>query len=227
MASAVRDSQNSDCVKSGSTGPDDAPDDADNVNAEPEEQEAAARQRITNVNAEPEEQEAAAAAANYQAEPAAAVKAKQREQEAAAVAAVVAAAAKAKTKEEHKMLFDETKQKSSALETIDNRQVEPMHGDELHQEKLKAKALEEENKALRGQVATTLCYLGQVMPITVAGQTTLPPAYVWDRKVRQMVPLDPAPTPTQSPSPLTQASSAETLTNDEEHSEVSDVNMRW
>jgi hypothetical protein len=135
MASAVRDSQNSDCVKSGSTGPDDAPDDADNVNAEPEEQEAAARQRITNVNAEPEEQEAAAAAANYQAEPAAAVKAKQREQEAAAVAAVVAAAAKAKTKEEHKMLFDETKQKSSALETIDNRQVEPMHGDELHKEK--------------------------------------------------------------------------------------------
>ena len=96
-----------------------------------------------------------------------------------------------------------------------------MHSDELHQEKLKAKALEEENKALRGQVATTLCYLGQVMPITVAGQTTLPPAYVWDRKVRQMVPLDPA------PSPLTQASSAEALTNDEEHSEVSDVNMRW
>ena len=156
MASAVRDSQNSDCVKSGSTGPDDAPDDADNVNAEPE------------------EQEAAAAAANHQAESAAAVKAKQREQEAAAaVAAVVAAAAKAKTKEEHKMLFDETKEKSSALETIDNKQVEPMHSDELHQEKLKAKALEEENKALRGQVATTLCYLGQVMPITVAGQTTL------------------------------------------------------
>ena len=35
----------------------------------------------------------------------------------------------------------------------------------LKQEKLKSAALEEENKALRGQVATVLSYLDQVMPM--------------------------------------------------------------
>jgi hypothetical protein len=35
----------------------------------------------------------------------------------------------------------------------------------LKQERLKSNALEEENKALRGQVATVLSYLDQVMPM--------------------------------------------------------------
>jgi hypothetical protein len=35
----------------------------------------------------------------------------------------------------------------------------------LKQERLKSAALEEENKALRGQVATVLSYLDQVMPM--------------------------------------------------------------
>jgi hypothetical protein len=39
--------------------------------------------------------------------------------------------------------------------------------------KLKAKALEEENKALRGQVATTLCYLGQEMPMDMSAEYSL------------------------------------------------------
>ena len=39
----------------------------------------------------------------------------------------------------------------------------------LNEEKAKSSALEEENKALRGQVATVLSYLDQVMPMEGGG----------------------------------------------------------
>lgn len=41
----------------------------------------------------------------------------------------------------------------------------PALDEALKQERLKSTALEEENKALRGQVATVLSYLDQVMPM--------------------------------------------------------------
>ena len=44
----------------------------------------------------------------------------------------------------------------------------------LEEEKSKSQALEEENKALRGQVATVLSYLDQVMPMGDAEQQQAP-----------------------------------------------------